>query len=144
MAPTLDEPDISPQFYEDMWYLTESQPSAAKRRSPIAELQSACAADKEAATQHGQWWEPVTKVNWCAPPGSSAAGVDAATSAWTRTLSGETLGKEPSPDDTQKDAPLARAAQGRKLAAWKEFNACPQVSESTIVKTIVGARWVSI
>ena len=35
-----------------------------------------------------------------------------------------------------------RAAQDRELAAWKKFDACPQVAESTIAKTIVGARWV--
>ena len=57
---------------------TETESSAAKKRSLIAALQSPCAADKGVAKRHGQWRGPVMKDRWGALPGTPVDGVDVA------------------------------------------------------------------
>ena len=89
---------------------TETESSAGRTRPVRTAWQSAFVADKEAVKQQSQWWGPVIKDSCGALPGTPVHGVQAAISAWTEGLCGETPEKELSPEDGQKYALLVRAA----------------------------------
>ena len=82
------------------------------------------------------------KDSWPALPSTPVGGVDAAVSVWTAYPRDRALGEELSQEEERKYAPLAKVAQERELAAWKEFNVFCLVAQATIKKTIVNTRWV--
>ena len=108
----------------------------------MAILHSALVADKEMVEHHGHCWDAVMRDGWGAVPSSPVDGVDAAISAWTANLCGETRGEELSLEEERKYAPPVSVVQQRELADWEEFHACRSVAQAAIKKAITGTSCV--
>ena len=108
----------------------------------MAVLHSAFVANDGVAIRRGQKGDSATKARCGALPGAPVDGVDAAISAWPADLRNDTLAKELSKEEETKYAPLARAASGRELAAWGEFDVFSPIAQANIEKTTVVTRWV--